>query len=142
MCGMQAISAHALAWLHDQSAVEGGIFIFFSRGHLMLRAMESDVARMYGDNLPMKQVLEPGWLCRIISGAAGSGTIRIGGSTGSQKWELQNHPSIRLVMAVLLNGYSSSFIPRPAAMSGEMTEQDVQGTQCIHPMRIWPRSHV
>lgn len=85
MCGLQAISAHALAWLHDQSAVEGGIFIFFSRGHLMLLAVENDVAQMYGDNLPMKQVLEPGWLCRIISEAAGSGTVRIGGSTGSQK---------------------------------------------------------
>lgn len=46
---------------------EGGIFIFFFRGHLTLRAMGNDVAQMYGNNLPIKQMLEPGWLCRIIS---------------------------------------------------------------------------
>lgn len=37
-----AITAYALACLHDQS-VEGGIFVFFSWGHLMLHAMENDV---------------------------------------------------------------------------------------------------
>lgn len=45
-----------------------GKFIFLSRGHLMLHAMENDVAWMHSDNLPMKQVLEPSRLCRIISG--------------------------------------------------------------------------
>lgn len=40
---------------------------FFCRGHLMLRA--NDVARTCTPtNLPMRWVLEPGWLCRIGSG--------------------------------------------------------------------------
>lgn len=78
VCGMQAISAYALksgCMINPELGVgvatrRGGwdIYLFFSRGHLFLRAMENDVARMCSDNLPMKQLLEPGWLCRIISG--------------------------------------------------------------------------
>lgn len=78
VCGMQAISAYALksgCMINPELGGGGcyspwrvGYLSFFSRGHLFLRAMENDVARMCSDNLPMKQLLEPGWLCRIISG--------------------------------------------------------------------------
>lgn len=34
------------------------------------------------------------------------------------------------------------FLYSPITLRGEMAEQYVRGTQCIHPSRIWPRSHV
>lgn len=61
-----------------------GYLSFFSRGHLILRAMENDVARIHSDNLPMKQVLEPGRLRCIISGQLAAALLELEALQGAK----------------------------------------------------------
>lgn len=67
------------------SCCDGGIFIFLSRGHLSLRA----TGEQCGSNVQRQSAYEASAGARLVVShhqwAAGGGTFRIGGSTGSQK---------------------------------------------------------
>lgn len=77
VCGTQAISVHQPGcMINPLLAVEGGIFIFLSRGHLMLHAQRQSAYEAGA-----------GRLCRIISG-------QLAWQRHDSDWRLDRNPKI------------------------------------------------